>query len=149
MGRPSSPRRNAPSHKASPSIDGPWTRASTSTSSAPRSSRYSESTTDMLNGKVVVVTGGAGLLGRRFCNEIAHQGGTAIVADVNLAPAQAIASEIQGAGGRAAAFPVDITNAASVERLIDSVRAAHGRIDAVVNNAYPRNKSWGRKLEDV
>jgi NAD(P)-dependent dehydrogenase (short-subunit alcohol dehydrogenase family) len=33
--------------------------------------------------------------------------------------------------------------------LIAVVHATYGRIDAVVNNAYPRNKSWGKKLEDV
>ena len=33
--------------------------------------------------------------------------------------------------------------------MIASLDARHGRIDAVVNNAYPRNHSWGRKLEDV
>ena len=103
----------------------------------------------MLNEKVVVVTGGGGLLGRHFCDEIARQGGIAIVADVNLAAAQSVASEVTANKGRAEAVSVDITDAASIERLTASLHAAYGRIDAVVNNAYPRNKNWGRKLEDV
>ncbi len=103
----------------------------------------------MLNEKVIVVTGGAGLLGRHFCSAIASNGGIVIVADVNLTAAQSVASEIKMHGGRAEAVAVDITDTASVEHLIASLHACYGRIDAVVNNAYPRNKSWGKKLEEV
>jgi NAD(P)-dependent dehydrogenase (short-subunit alcohol dehydrogenase family) len=103
----------------------------------------------MLNEKVIVVTGGAGLLGRHFCSTIARQGGVAIVADVNLASAERVASEIEANNGRAEAAVLDITDAASVESLIAFLHATYGRIDAVVNNAYPRNKNWGNKLEDV
>ena len=103
----------------------------------------------MLHEKVIVVTGGAGLLGRHFSSAIAREGGLAIVADVNLDAARAAAAEITANGGRAEAAHVDITDRASIERLIEAVHATSGRIDAVVNNAYPRNKGWGRKLEDV
>jgi NAD(P)-dependent dehydrogenase (short-subunit alcohol dehydrogenase family) len=103
----------------------------------------------MLNEKVIVVTGGGGLLGRHFCAEIARQGGIAIVADVNLTSAQSVALDITANGGRAEAVCLDITDTGSVERLIGALQASYGRIDALVNNAYPRNKSWGRKLEDV
>ena len=103
----------------------------------------------MLNHKLIVITGGAGLLGRHFCRAIASQGGISIVADVDLASAEQVASEIKANKGRAEAVVLDITDAASVEGLITALHATYGRIDAVVNNAYPRNKSWGRKLEDV
>jgi NAD(P)-dependent dehydrogenase (short-subunit alcohol dehydrogenase family) len=103
----------------------------------------------MLKDKVIVIAGGAGLLGRHFCSAIASQGGVAIVADVNLAFAQQVASEIKANNGRAEAAFLNITDAASVEDLIAALHATYGCIDAVVNNAYPRNKSWGRKLEDV
>jgi NAD(P)-dependent dehydrogenase (short-subunit alcohol dehydrogenase family) len=103
----------------------------------------------MLSGKVIVVTGGAGLLGRRFCAAIAEQEGMVIVADLNLAVAEKVVEEIKVTGGRAEAASLDITDTDSVDRLIVSLHARHGHIDAVVNNAYPRNKNWGRKLEDV
>ena len=103
----------------------------------------------MLNEKIVVVTGGAGLLGSSFCLEIAKQGGLAIVADLDLAAAEQMAEEIKETGGMAEAATLDITDTASVDNLIAALHARHGRIDAVVNNAYPRNKNWGRKLEDV
>jgi len=103
----------------------------------------------MLSKKVIVVTGGAGLLGRCFCNTIAEQGGLVIVADLDLAAAEQVAEEIKTNGGRAEAAALDITDTVSVDGLVASLDARHGRIDAVVNNAYPRNKNWGRKLEDV
>ena len=103
----------------------------------------------MLTNKVIVVTGGAGLLGRCFSNQISQQGGLAIVADLNLENANQVAAEITATGGRAEAAVLDITDTKSVQDLIASLYARHGQIDAVVNNAYPRNKNWGRKLEDV
>lgn len=103
----------------------------------------------MLSNKIVVVTGGAGLLGQSFCTAVAEQGGLAVVADIDLAAATRVSEQIIAAGGHADPAALDITDTDSLEALIASVHARHGRIDAVVNNAYPRNKSWGRKLEDV
>ena len=103
----------------------------------------------MLNNKVIVITGGAGLLGSCFCSAIAEQGGTAIIADLDIAAATAVAEKIRANGGEAEAVVLNITDTASVDNLIVSLIERYGRIDAVVNNAYPRNKNWGRKLEDV
>lgn len=104
----------------------------------------------MLNNKVVVVTGGAGALGRTFVAAIARQGGTVIVADINIEAAQCVAEEWQAqSGGAVVAVELDITKKDSVCSLISSLQQRFGRIDAVVNNAYPRNKNYGRRLEDV
>ncbi|OGO25251.1 MAG: flagellin modification protein A [Chloroflexi bacterium RBG_16_52_11] len=103
----------------------------------------------MLSEKVIVVTGGAGLLGRRFCIAVAQQGGLTVVADLNTEAASRVVEEIKAAGGRAEAASLDITDSISVNRLISSLHDRYGHIDAVVNNAYPRNKNWGRKLDDV
>jgi len=103
----------------------------------------------MLSEKIVVVTGGAGLLGRSFCSAIADQGGVAIVADVNLSAAENIAKEISATGSRAEAVLLNITDSDSVDNVIDSLHSRYGRIDAIVNNAYPRNSNYGRKLEEV
>lgn len=102
-----------------------------------------------LAGRVIVVTGGAGLLGRAFTRAITDAGGTAIVADVDLAAAQAVAAACPAPAGRALAQAMDITSAESVAAAIVGVLAQCGRIDAVVNNAYPRNAAYGRRLEDV
>lgn len=103
----------------------------------------------MLNEKIIVVTGGAGLLGRSFCTAVAGADGLAIIADLDTAAAERVAEEIKATGGRAEAATLDITDTASVESLIATLHMRHGRIDAVVNNAYPRNQHWGLKLEDV
>jgi NAD(P)-dependent dehydrogenase (short-subunit alcohol dehydrogenase family) len=103
----------------------------------------------VLNEQVVVVTGGAGRLGRHVCASVADQRGVAVVADLDLAAAERVAEEITVAGGRAEAAALDITDTVSVDGLIAALHARHGRINAVVNNAYPRNPHWGLKLEEV
>ncbi len=103
----------------------------------------------MLQEEVVVVTGGAGLLGRKFCNAIAMQGGVAIVADLDFSQASQVAQEIEKAGGKALSACLDICDKTSIDKLIRDLNCQYGRIDAVVNNAYPRGKNYGRKLEDI
>lgn len=102
----------------------------------------------MLKAKTIVVTGGAGLLGRAFVKAIASQGATAIVADINIDAASAVVHEISSSG-KAYAEALDIADTNSVGGLIERVSTRHGGIDAVVNNAYPRNPNYGRKLEQV
>lgn len=102
-----------------------------------------------LSGKVVVVTGGAGALGREFCGAIAAAGGTAIVADRDADAAARFVSQQSGAAGLMAAHTLDVTDAESVRAMIGEVVRRHGRVDAVVNNAYPRNARYGRRMEEV
>jgi NAD(P)-dependent dehydrogenase (short-subunit alcohol dehydrogenase family) len=104
----------------------------------------------LLADKIIVVTGGAGLLGRTFSAAIAREGGTAVVADRDIEGARRIAEEIELVHpGRAHAKAIDITDADSLRNLIGELQADHGTIDAVVNNAYPRNERYGRRMEDV
>lgn len=105
----------------------------------------------MLQGKIVVVIGGAGLLGKGFCEAIVQHGGTVVVADIDEAAAAAAAAILKDRYPRVQITPakVDITDRESVCALIASVSGRHGRIDALVNSAYPRNRNYGRKFEDV
>ena len=104
----------------------------------------------MLKQKVIVVTGGAGLLGRQFCMSIAANGGIAVIADRDAEAAESVANDVLNKHPDCAvAELLDITDKNSVLQLIDRLKARFGRIDAVVNNAYPRNSQYGRKLEDV
>lgn len=106
--------------------------------------------TGLLQGKCVVVTGGAGLLGRAFSIAIAGQGGQVVVADRNLDAAQQVVDDIEQeypGGGLAAVL--DITDKNSIDDLINDVHSRCGNIDAVVNNAYPRNSRYGRRMEEV
>jgi NAD(P)-dependent dehydrogenase (short-subunit alcohol dehydrogenase family) len=104
----------------------------------------------MLDGKVIVVTGGAGLLGRAFVQAIAGHGGIAVVADIDAAAAGKVVQDVVSSkAGQAWAEALDITNKNSVCGLIERVVQKYGRIDAVVNTAYPRNPRYGRRLEQV
>lgn len=105
---------------------------------------------NLLGGKVVVVTGGAGLLGQEFCAAIVRNTGTAVLADRDLDKAERIANDLdRGGPGKATAVGLDITDADSIRAAIAAIRERHGEIHAVVNNAYPRNPQYGRKMEDV
>ena len=96
------------------------------------------------------MTGGAGRLGQSFVNAIAQNGGIAIAADIDFNAAERIAADVgQDTIGCVVAAQLDITNKNSILKLIENVCTQYGRIDAVVNNAYPRNKNWGNKLENV
>jgi len=92
----------------------------------------------MVEGKVIVVIGAGGLLGRDFVRGIAEQGGHPVLADI----AEPQTSEHL-------TIRVDINSTPSVLALINTVHTRYGRIDAVVNSAYPRNAQYGRKFFDV
>ena len=103
-----------------------------------------------LLGKVIVVTGGAGTIGRSICRGIADNGGIVVVADIDLPRADYLARQLcEDFSGRGDAELLDITNKDSICRLLSSLLNKYGHVDAVVNNAYPRNRSYGRKLENV
>lgn len=106
--------------------------------------------TNLLEGKVVVVTGGAGLLGRTFCEAICEAGGIAVVAEKDEKEGKPFAADLYKRYDQRAIFvQADITSDASLHALIESVHNEYGYIDALVNNAYPRNKNYGRAFEDV
>lgn len=105
----------------------------------------------MLTNKVIVVTGGLGTIGKVFVEGIREAGGIPIIADVGIAGNTQInqLSEIELNGTFFDSIKLDITNKTSVEGLISAAVSKHGRVDVLVNNAYPRNSRYGRKLEDV
>ena len=101
----------------------------------------------LVRDKVVIVTGGAGLLGKTFCQAIADNGGIAVVAEYDIAIAEKLCTSL----GNASIVPaqVNITDKASVETLITTISKKYGKIDALVNSAYPRNKNYGKHFFEV
>jgi NAD(P)-dependent dehydrogenase (short-subunit alcohol dehydrogenase family) len=81
---------------------------------------------------------------------IAASGGTAVVADIDQGAATQVAEDVGSAypGGCDAAV-LDITHQDSISEVIRRTEERHGRVDAVVNNAYPRNARYGRRVEEV
>lgn len=100
-----------------------------------------------LENKVIVVTGGAGLLGRSFCKLIIENDGIAIVAEQNIELAQKFKDEIQNEN--LYIEKLDITSEKSIKNLITNLDTKFSRIDALINSAYPKNKNYGKHFFDV
>lgn len=105
----------------------------------------------MLQNKIVVITGGAGLLGQEFVKTVVDNNGIPVIADVNTDQKVLIDKFFEKYKPNSVVefYPLDINNKESIISLIKTVSDKYGRVDALVNNAYPRNKNYGRKFEDV
>lgn len=88
-----------------------------------------------LKDKVIVVTGGAGVLGSSFVEAITEAKGTAIILGRNLAKAEALAARIKRNGGGAYAISLDVLNQERLLKARDEILAVYGRIDGLVNAA--------------
>jgi len=99
-----------------------------------------------LEGKVVVVTGAGGGLGRAVALEMAKNGCKVVVNDLGVSlggdkldtekpPADVVVDEIKAAGGDAVANPDSVSDPAGAKRIIEAAMDAFGRLDGVVNNA--------------
>jgi len=92
--------------------------------------------TRLLAGKVALITGAGRGIGRAIAEVYAEHGAHVAVADLLTGEAQAVAEGIMAAGGpKAIALHLDVTDPASVERVVETVVAEFGRIDILVNNA--------------
>jgi NAD(P)-dependent dehydrogenase (short-subunit alcohol dehydrogenase family) len=90
-----------------------------------------------LDGKVALVTGGAGILGSRFCAGLAAAGAQIAVVDLLGDNAEATA---QGIGEGAEGFACDVAQPASVAACVEAVVARFGGIDILINNAATKTK---------
>lgn len=87
-----------------------------------------------LTGRVAIVTGGAGLLGRQHSEALAEAGAHVVVAD--LADAETVAEAVGKASGRCClGIRTDVADLASVSALVERTAEAFGRLDILVNNA--------------
>jgi len=88
-----------------------------------------------LSGRTVIVTGGAGLLGRQFANTLFSAGASVVIADLDGDRAARVAEEMDRSGERAIAYPVDITSQDEVKDLVTSSLRTFKGIDVLVNSA--------------
>ena len=88
-----------------------------------------------LDGKVAVVTGGAGGIGRAYCRTLADAGASVIVADLDGTGAERVTGELAADGLSVVAATVDITDVDSVASMVDVARSTFGGVDILVNNA--------------
>ncbi|HKU99106.1 MAG TPA: SDR family oxidoreductase [Vineibacter sp.] len=89
-----------------------------------------------LEGKVAIVTGGAGGIGTAICRVFAREGARVAVADVSERRGPSVAEMIRSQGGEAQFMRLDAGDPASWRALIDAVVAQSGGLDILVNAAY-------------
>jgi NAD(P)-dependent dehydrogenase (short-subunit alcohol dehydrogenase family) len=88
-----------------------------------------------LEGKVAIVTGGAGGIGQAYSRGLAEEGACVVVADLNGEGAREVAEGLCGDGFKAMGVLLDVTDGESAQAMVDQVVARFGGIDILVNNA--------------
>ncbi|MFZ2784336.1 MAG: SDR family oxidoreductase [Sediminibacterium sp.] len=91
-----------------------------------------------LRDKIIIVTGGNGLLGKDLVKYLLDSGAKVVNAELEVL--EDIDDDL---------ISCDVTSKNSVKRLIEIVLDKYGHIDGLVNNAYPRTLDWGNKFEDI
>ena len=105
----------------------------------------------MLKNKVVVITGGAGLIGKEFVKAVIENGGMAIIADINEQIGEEVKENLSKELNTTNIdfIQLDITSKDSLNNCLNYLDKKYKRIDALVNNAYPRNKNYGKDFFEV
>ena len=102
-----------------------------------------------LSGKVAIVTGSGGGIGRAIARRFAAEGAHVWVTDINGETAEETVRDIKAEGGAATAMLVDVSKGQDLTALVRSVDAAHGRADVLVNNAGILVRGEVRQLSDA
>lgn len=90
----------------------------------------------ILEGKAVVITGGAGVLGSAYATAMAAEGASILVNDTDAAAVERLVTDLRASGAEAAGNTDSVTDWSSAGRIIDSCVDTFGRIDCLVNNAH-------------
>ena len=100
-----------------------------------------------LQGKVCVLTGTGGSMGRATASAFAREGASVVGCDVNVEPAQATVELVRGAGGEMVSMhPCQLSNPADCQALVDLALTTWGRVDVLFNLAA---MSYFNRLEDI
>ena len=88
-----------------------------------------------LTGRVAIVTGGVGLLGKEFCRTLVEAGAAVVCVDLNADATKKVADDLVAGGYRAIGVATDITKPEAVNAMVAESLKAFGRIDILVNSA--------------
>lgn len=93
---------------------------------------------ERLKDKIVIVTGGSGLIGQHILSHLKKNGALVINAEISVLTDWEIGN-----------YNCNITDQNAINNLVQEVVKRFGRIDGLVNNAYPRTEDWGVKFEHI
>ncbi len=111
-----------------------------------------------LAGRVVVVTGAGGGIGRAIAQRFGEAGSSVVVNDIDAEKAELVAGEIGDAGGTAIAAAADVSDSSQVETMFDRALEEYETVDVLVNNAglvspmlhfFDADEAWWRRIIDV
>ncbi|MBI1396852.1 MAG: 3-oxoacyl-ACP reductase FabG [Betaproteobacteria bacterium] len=102
-----------------------------------------------LKEKVSIITGAGRGIGRATALKFAREGAKVVVCDVGRDAIDEVVSTIQGEGGEAVGFVVDVTKRREIDHMVEAVMAKFGRIDTLVNNAGIVMDAQLRKMSDA
>jgi len=88
-----------------------------------------------LDGKVAIITGAGGGMGRTAARMFAAEGAKVVLADVTEEMVGSAVAEVEAAGGQATGITADVSDDADAKRMVDHAIATYGRVDALYNNA--------------
>lgn len=105
----------------------------------------------MLTKKIIIVTGAAGLIGRSLVKTFLKYDAIVIATDIDKHALDRLKNNKGYKEYKSSLYfcNLDITDKDSISSVIKTVKDKYGVIDAIINNAYPKNKAFGKKLEDV
>jgi NAD(P)-dependent dehydrogenase (short-subunit alcohol dehydrogenase family) len=91
-----------------------------------------------LENKIIIVTGGNGLLGKAIIKRLISEGAFCVNFEISHETNEDLSNVY-----------CDITDSSSIDKALEIVLKKYNKIDGLVNNAYPRTKDWGNKFEDI
>lgn len=101
----------------------------------------------MLNDNVVIISGGAGLIGSAISRKIVEYGGRIVLVDTNDKKINLLKKEFSD--NLCLALNMDVGNEKDANLVIEKALLKFGHIDSLIHAAYPRSPQWGKKFEDI
>ncbi len=104
-----------------------------------------------LKNKTIIITGGSGLIGSAFSIISAKHGANVVIIDIDKKKSDNLVKQIKEKtrNDKIIYLKCNITSLNDIKKAIDMLLNKFGEIDVLVNNAYPRNKNYGKRYEDV